>query len=67
MMRENHYEKWLECEAKYELLLKKYQRRALYRDDLKLRLGAKRTGAGVHFVFDTAKVVVLKQQISNEN
>lgn len=39
---------------------KKYHRRALYRDDLKLKLGAKRIGAGVHFVFNTARVVAFK-------
>lgn len=42
---------------------KKYHRRALYRDDVRLLLEAKRIGAGKHFVFNTKKVIALKLRL----
>lgn len=39
---------------------KKYHRHALYRDELKEQLGAKRIGKGRNLVFETIKVLQFK-------
>ena len=43
---------------------KKYHRRAMYRDDVRLMLEAKRTGAGKMLVFNTKKVIELKLKLN---
>lgn len=45
---------------------KKYHRNALYRDENKLKLGARRYGKGRNFEFDTFKVVQLKIDITKK-
>lgn len=45
---------------------KKWYRRRFYQDDVKMMLGAKRVGAGRNYVYETVKVIELKQKIEQE-
>lgn len=43
---------------------KKYHRKALYKDDIRTLLGARRKNKRKDFVFDTKKVIELKLKIN---
>lgn len=45
---------------------KKWRRARLYDNEVREMLGGKRVGAGRNYVFNTVKVIELKNQIDNE-